>query len=131
MLCRDDLIMSAMTLIMNKSLSSLRHSSLTSLTLPWQKKITLSSKTDPVVLTTLQALDGEMPLPFKSKLTDWTYKGGILSYKDRVYVPDHLELCHAAVAKHHDHPTAGHPSILKTCQLVTTEFWWPGLPIFI
>jgi len=72
-----------------------------------------------------------MPLPFKSKLTDWTYKGGILSYRDRVYVPDHLELRRAAVAKHHDHPTAGHPGILKTCQLVTTEFWWPGLPTFV
>jgi len=84
-----------------------------------------------VVLTALQALDGEMPLPFKSKLTDWTYKGGILSYKDWVYVPDHLELCRAAVAKHHDHPTARHPGILKTRQLVTTKFWWPGLPTFI
>jgi len=94
-------------------------------------KIALSSETDPVVLTALQALDGEMPLPFKSRLTDWTYKGGILSYKDRVYVPDHLELRRAAVARHHDHPTAGHPGILKTCQLVTTKFWWPGLPTFI
>jgi len=95
------------------------------------KKIALSSETNPVVLTALQALDGEMPLPFKSKLTDWTYKGGILSYKDQVYVPNHLELRRTAVAKHHDHPTAGHPGILKTRQLVTTKFWWPGLPTFV
>ena len=95
------------------------------------KKIALSSETDPVVLTALQALDGEMPLPFRSKLIDWTYKGGILSYKDQVYVPNHLDLHRAAVAKHHDHPTTGHPGILKTCQLIATEFWWPGLLTFV
>jgi len=95
------------------------------------KKIALSSEINPMVLTALQAIDGKMPLPFKSRLTDWTYKGGILSYKDWVYIPDHLDLCCATVAKHHDHPTARHPGILKTCQLMATEFWWPGLPMFV
>ena len=31
----------------------------------------------------------------------------------------------------HDHETAGHPGYLKTCQLVTAEFWWPGLAQYV
>ena len=95
------------------------------------RKIAASSDSDPVVLTALSAIDGEMPLPFRSQLSDWTYKEGILSYKNWVYVPEQLELHCAAVQKHHDHPSASHPSVLKTRQLVTTEFWWPGLATFV
>ena len=94
-------------------------------------KIAASSNSDPVVLTALSAIESDMPLPFKSKLVDWAYKGGILTYKDCVYVPEKSDLCHLAVAKHHDHPTAGHPGVLKTHQLVSTEFWWPGLAFFV
>ena len=72
-----------------------------------------------------------MPLPFKSELIDWAYKGGILTYKNCVYVPEESDLRRLAVTKHHDHPTAGHPGVLKTRQLVSTEFWWPGLASFV
>ena len=84
-----------------------------------------------MVLTALLVINGEMPLPVRSQLSDWTYKGGILSYKDWVYVPEQLQLCHAAVQKQHDHPSASHPGVLKIRQLVTTEFWWPRLATFI
>ena len=94
-------------------------------------KIAASSDSDPIVLTALSAIESDMPLPFKSKLVDWAYKGGILTYKDCVYVPEKSDLCRLAVAKHHDHPTAGHPGVLKTLQLVSTEFWWPGLASFV
>ena len=94
-------------------------------------KIAASSDSDPIVITALSAIESDMPLPFKSKLIDWAYKGGILTYKSRVYVPEKSDLCRLAVAKHHDHPTAGHPGVLKTRQLVSTEFWWPGLASFV
>ena len=94
-------------------------------------KIAASLDSNPVVLTALSAIESDMPLLIKSKLADWAYKGGILTYKDRVYVPEQTDLHHLAVAKHHDHPTAGHSGILKTCQLVSTEFWWPELASFV
>ena len=94
-------------------------------------KIAASSDSDSVVITALSAIESNMPLPFKSKLVDWAYKGGILTYKSRVYVPEKSDLRRLAVTKHHDHPTAGHPGILKTRQLVSTEFWWPGLASFV
>ena len=94
-------------------------------------KIATSSDSDPVVIMALSAIESDMPLPFKSKLIDWAYKGGILTYKSRVYVPEKSDLRRLAVAKHHDHPTAGHPGVLKTRQLASTEFWWPGLASFV
>ena len=94
-------------------------------------KIAASSDSDPVVITALSAIESDMLLPFKSKLVDWAYKGGILTYKDRVYVPEQSDLRCLAVAMHHNHPTTGHPGVLKTRQLVSTEFWWPGLASFV
>ena len=94
-------------------------------------KIATSSDSDPIVITALSAIESDMPLPFKSRLVDLAYKGGILTYKSCVYVPEKSDLRQLAVAKLHDHPTAGHPGILKTCQLVSTEFWWPGLASFV
>ena len=95
------------------------------------RKIAASSDSDPVVITALSAIESDMLLPFKSKLVDWAYKGGILTYKDRVYVPEQSDLRRLTVAKHHNHPTTGHPGVLKTRQLVSTEFWWPGLASFV
>ena len=86
------------------------------------EKIAAFSDSDPIILITLSAIEADMTLPFKSKLINWAYKEGILTYKDHDYVPEQSDLHHLAITNHHDHPTAGHPSILKTCQLVFTKF---------
>ena len=90
-------------------------------------KLCSSSALDPLVLDALHALPGAVPATFHSRLSDWHYDAGILTYQGRFYVPADADLCHSVVARHHDHPTAGHPGVLKTCQLVASEFWWPGL----
>ena len=45
------------------------------------KKITKSSEKDPLVLNTLQALEGVVPTQFQSQLSDWSYNVGILTYQ--------------------------------------------------
>ena len=94
-------------------------------------KLRRSSATDPLVLDALHALPGEVPANFRSRLSDWHYDAGILTYQGRVYVPNDTTLWHSVVARHHDHPTASHPGVLKTHQLVSTEFWWPGLASYV
>ena len=94
-------------------------------------KLHSSSTSDPLVLDALHALPGAVPATFRSHLSDWHYDAGILTYQGRVYVPADATLRHSVVACHHDHPTAGHPSILKTHQLVASEFWWPGLASYV
>ena len=90
-----------------------------------------SSTSDPLVLQVLQSMDGSIPPAFRSCLSDWQYTEGILTYKGRVYIPSDPSLRQAILVCCHDHETAGHPGYLKTCQLVTSEFWWPGLASFV
>ena len=73
----------------------------------------------------------DIPLPFRSHLTDWQVEAGILTYKGRVYVPADDSLRHTILECCHDHESAGYPSCLRTHQLVAAEFWWPGLASFV
>ena len=95
------------------------------------KKVAKFSKKDPVVLKTLQAMDEDLPTQFQSRLSDWSYDAGILSYQGRIYIPDQDNLWLDLVKKFHDHQTAGHPGYLKTKQLISTGNWWPGMAQFI
>ena len=52
------------------------------------EKIVKSSEIDPLVLNTLQALEGEVPTQFRSHLSDWSYDAGILAYQGQVFLPD-------------------------------------------
>ena len=97
------------------------------------KTITKSSEKNSLVLHSLQGIEGEEQIPahFKSRLSDWSYNAGILTYQGWVYIPDCDNLCHEIVKLHHDHQTARHPSFLKTHQLVSASYWWPGLAQYI
>ena len=94
-------------------------------------KISSSFSADPLVLQALQSMDGSISPAFCSCLSDWQHINGLLTYKNRIYVPPTDSLYHDILCCCHDHPTAGHPRFLKTCQLVSTDFWWPGLTSFV
>ena len=94
-------------------------------------KLRSSLTSDPLVLDMLHALPGEVPANFRSCLSDWHYNAGLLTYQGWVYIPNDAALHHSIVARHHDHPMAGHPGVLKTRQLVASEFWWPGLASYV
>ena len=94
-------------------------------------KIAKSSEKDPVILKTLQAMDKDLPTQIQSRLSNWSYNTGILSYQGRIYIPDQDNLRLNLVKKFHDHQTAGHPSYLKTKQLLSAGHWWPGMAQFI
>ena len=90
------------------------------------EKIVKSSEKDPLVLNALPALGGEVPTQFRSRLLDWSYDARILTYQGQVFLPDQDSIRRDIVKLHHDHPTAGHPGYLKTHQLVSAGYWWPG-----
>ena len=94
-------------------------------------RIASSSTSDPLVLQALQSMDGSIPPAFRSRLLDWQHVDGVLTYQGRVYVPPDNDLRRTILSRCHDHPTAGHPGFLKTRQLVTAEFWWPGLASYV
>ena len=94
-------------------------------------RVQSASAGDPLVLQALQSMNEDVPLPFRSRLSDWQVEAGILTYQGRVYVPDDDSLRHAILQRCHDHESAGHPGYLKTRQLVAAEFWWPGLTSYV
>ena len=49
----------------------------------------------------------------------------------RVYIPDDPQLCHDLVHAHHSAAVTGHPGQWKTLELVSWNYWWPGLSRYI
>ena len=83
------------------------------------------------MVVSLQSIDSSIPPAFRSRLSDWQHIDGLLTYKSHVYVPPTDSLHHEILRQCHDHPTASHPRFLKTRQVVSTDFWWPGLASFV
>ncbi|KAJ3500604.1 hypothetical protein NLJ89_g9719 [Agrocybe chaxingu] len=55
----------------------------------------------------------------------WNFSDGILTWFNRVYVPDVGDLRERVLRVNHDAVSAGHPGRLKTIELVQRDFWWP------
>jgi len=45
----------------------------------------------------------------------------------KIYVPKDVELRAEIIRLHHDVPAAGHGGRWKTVELVTRNYWWPGV----
>jgi hypothetical protein len=69
--------------------------------------------------------------PIKSNLSDWKFEEGLLFFKNRCYVPPDADLRQQIVKRYHDTKPAGHPGQWGTQNLVSREYWWPGMGIFI
>jgi hypothetical protein len=56
---------------------------------------------------------------------------GLLLYQNGIFIPDINNLHLQVVHNHHDHPTAGHPGIAKTTELVKQDYNWPLINKFV
>jgi len=78
------------------------------------------------VVKALEALDtGEL------HSNEWMCTEGVVLYRGRVYVPDNPQLCHGLVHAHHGAAVTGHPRQWKTLELVSWNYWWPGLSRYV
>ena len=57
----------------------------------------------------------------------WQMEGGLVLKEGKVYVPKDEELRAEIIYMHHDVPAAGHRGRWKTVELVTRNYWWPGI----
>ena len=57
----------------------------------------------------------------------WTNQDGVVTWKDRVYVPKDAPLREEIIRLHHDSTLTGHPGRYKTHELITRNYWWPGI----
>ena len=63
-------------------------------------------------------------------LQEWNLEDGLILYKGLVYVPNNENLKRKVVQQYHD-GIMGHPGEWKTIELITRDFWWPGITTFV
>ena len=52
---------------------------------------------------------------------------GILTYKNRIYVPDVADLRRVVMNEIHQTPYFGHPGYQKTIATARKQYFWPGM----
>ena len=57
---------------------------------------------------------------------EWEIEEGVVLKKRRIYMPEG-ELRREVIQLHHDTPVGGHGGRWKTTELVTRNYWWPGV----
>ena len=70
---------------------------------------------------------------FGKSLQEWNFENGLLLFRGHIYIPKDKDedLRRRVVQMHHDHPSAGHPGRWKTYELVSRNYWWPGMSVFV
>jgi len=58
---------------------------------------------------------------------EWREVDSIMYKEGKVYVPKDDKLRTEIIRLHHDTPVGGHRGQWKTVELVTWNFWWPGV----
>ena len=57
---------------------------------------------------------------------EWEIEDGIIIKKERIYMPEE-KLRSKVIQLHHDTPVEGYRGRWKTTELVTRNYWWPGV----
>jgi hypothetical protein len=76
-----------------------------------------------------KALLSSGPREFAKNLEDWNFEHGLLLRRGKIYVPKDTQIRLEVIHLHHDTPMAGHPGRFKTLELITRNYWWPGMSV--
>jgi len=71
------------------------------------------------------------PRTISKGLEDWNFKEGLILHKGKIYVPKSPDLRRNIVKLHHENLAMGHPGQWKMYELVTQNYWWPGISTFV
>ena len=82
---------------------------------------------DPMPSSVLRALrEGHERHP-EITLAECEQRGPYLFYRERLFVPDYADLKAELLRACHEDPVAGHPGRSKTYELLSREYYWPGM----
>jgi hypothetical protein len=59
--------------------------------------------------------------------TLWKLEGGLLEYREKIYIPQDDTLWREIIQMHHSSLQYGHPGVWKMVELIQWNYWWPGL----
>ena len=83
--------------------------------------------TDPFPAEVLRMLQDGVRHSREISLSECEEKNGRLTFRGRIYVPSHDQLCLRILQLHHDPPAVGHPGHAKTLELIDRTYYWPTL----
>ena len=88
--------------------------------------------TDELAIEIAKALDtGEKLLTGKHSrsvlLGECIVENALLYVYGLIYAPDNENLYREILHAHHDYPAAGHPGCAATYELISRDYWWPGM----
>src|ERR1700724_2672312 len=88
-------------------------------------KIRKSKDLDKAVVKAVEELKRSSTKHLRSE--EWSEEQGLVLFRGKVYVPKDIKLRLEIIKLHHDLPAAGHPGQWKTLELVSRNYWWPGI----
>ncbi|QRW23878.1 Retrotransposable element Tf2 protein [Rhizoctonia solani] len=94
-----------------------------------QRQIEAALDQDKSLEEILQFLQNESKAPssIKRAFKDYEMEAGLLFYQGRIVVPDVGTLRTDLLRIFHDSPLAGHPGRQRTLELVSRNYYWPGI----
>ena len=95
------------------------------------KRIRECETKDAEVVKALEQVKQLGPKLLSRGLEEWNVENDLLLFRGKVYVPHDNTLRKDLVQLHHDAPPAGHPGRAKTLELLSRNYWWPGMTKFV
>ena len=86
---------------------------------------------DTEVSQALESILKNGPRSITKGLEDWNLEDGIILYRGYTYVPKDVALRRDIVKLYHENIAIGHPGRWKTYELISRDFWWPGMSTFV
>jgi len=88
-------------------------------------KIRKSKDLDELVVKAVEELKKSSTRQLQSE--EWSEEQGLMLFRGKVYVLKDIKLRLEIIKLHHDTPVAGHPGQWKILELITRNYWWPGI----
>jgi hypothetical protein len=98
---------------------------------PMISRIKEGLQKDPVALEVIEDLRNKKQHSKRLPLAQCREEDGLLLVDDLVYIPDDTDLKLDILKRTHDHAAAGHTGRAKTYEIVTRDYYWPGMRKFI
>jgi hypothetical protein len=57
----------------------------------------------------------------------WKHEDGIFTRNGNIVLPRDMKIRKEVLRQHHDNPVSGHPGRTRTTELITRNYWWPGM----
>ena len=91
------------------------------ITIPSRDQIIAAYESDDVACHHAEATSLQPP---------WSYDdAGLLLHKGLIYVPQSMRM--SVLKDHHDAPLAGHCGVARTIELLSRNYWFPGMQSFV